>query len=139
MLFRSYIPALSEVLPHAEGNGFHVTDVEILRSHYARTLREWSDRFERNREAARELYGEEFCRMWELYLLLSEASFEHLGNMVFQLQLATRPNLVPVTRDYLLAPPAFASASRERRSARSASARRRRAAISAVKIGRAHV
>ncbi len=98
-----YIPALSEVVPHAERSAFHITDIEILRSHYAHTLHEWQKRFLINRELACELHGERFCRMWEFYLAASEASFEHMGNMVFQMQLATKPGLVPITRDYLWA------------------------------------
>lgn len=100
-----YLPALSEVLPHVERQRLDLTDLEILRSHYAKTLQAWAQRFARNRDLAREMYDERFCRMWEFYLCASQASFNHFGLMVFQLQLqrrfGARPSPVPVTRDYL--------------------------------------
>ncbi len=83
-----YIPALSEVLPAVERSKLWVTDVEILRLHYAETLRAWRRRFERNRERLRGLYDERFCRMWEMYLVGSEIAFRRSGCMVFQMQLA---------------------------------------------------
>ena len=43
-------PALSEVTPVVERQRLWITDIEILRLHYARTLRAWRRRFERNRE-----------------------------------------------------------------------------------------
>ena len=44
-------PALSEVLPAVEKAGLWVTDIEILRLHYALTLRDWRRRFAANRDA----------------------------------------------------------------------------------------
>ncbi|ABC22710.1 SAM-dependent methyltransferase [Rhodospirillum rubrum] len=96
-----YSPALSETLAAVEGSGLYLTDAEILRLHYARTLAEWTRRFQANREAARALYDERFCRMWEFYLLGCEMAFRHGNQMVFQLQLARRQDAVPLTRDYL--------------------------------------
>ena len=96
-----YIPALSEVLPAIEKAGLWVTDVEILRLHYADTLRAWRDRFLAQRDTVRELYDERFCRMWEFYLASSEVAFRWAGHMVFQIQLARRVDAVPVTRDYI--------------------------------------
>jgi cyclopropane-fatty-acyl-phospholipid synthase len=96
-----YIPSLSEVLPAVERAGLYVTDIEILRLHYADTLRAWRERFMARRDEAKKLYGEQFCRMWEFYLAGSETSFRVDGNMVFQLQLAKRQEVVPLTRDYL--------------------------------------
>jgi cyclopropane-fatty-acyl-phospholipid synthase len=97
-----YIPALSEVLPAVERSGLIVTDIEILRLHYARTLRAWRERFMRRRDEASRLKGEEFCRMWEFYLAGSETAFRYQGLMVFQLQLAKRIDTLPLTRDYML-------------------------------------
>ena len=96
-----YIPALSEVLPAVERAGLIVTDVEILRLHYAETLRHWRDRFEARRAEIAELYDERFCRMWDFYLAASEIAFRHRDHMVFQLQLARKIDAVPVTRDYI--------------------------------------
>jgi cyclopropane-fatty-acyl-phospholipid synthase len=96
-----YIPSLSEVLPAVERAGLYVTDIEILRLHYAETLRLWRERFMARREEAAKLYDERFCRMWEFYLAGSETSFRVDGNMVMQLQLAKRQESVPLTRDYI--------------------------------------
>ncbi|MFL5298647.1 MAG: class I SAM-dependent methyltransferase [Phenylobacterium sp.] len=96
-----YIPALSEVLPCVERAGLFVTDVEILRLHYAWTLQAWRKRFAAQRAEIARLYDERFCRMWEFYLAISELAFRHRGHMVFQLQLAKRVDAVPVTRDYI--------------------------------------
>jgi cyclopropane-fatty-acyl-phospholipid synthase len=96
-----YTPALSEVFAAVERVGLWVTDVEILRLHYAETLREWRRRFEANRRRIQEIYDERFCRMWEYYLAGSEVAFRHMGQMVFQMQLARRQDAVPLTRDYI--------------------------------------
>jgi cyclopropane-fatty-acyl-phospholipid synthase len=97
-----YIPALSEVMSVIERSGLICLDVEVLRLHYAETLRAWRTRFLENRARAVEIAGEEFARMWEFYLAGSEASFRHQGLVVFQIQLAKRTNARPITRDYML-------------------------------------
>jgi cyclopropane-fatty-acyl-phospholipid synthase len=96
-----YIPSLSEVLPAIERAGLYVTDIEILRLHYAETLRAWRERFMARRDEAKKLYDERFCRMWEFYLAGSETSFRVDANMVFQIQIAKRQEVVPLTRDYI--------------------------------------
>jgi len=96
-----YIPALSEVLPHIERAGLIVTDVEILRLHYAETLKAWRQRFHARREEVLALYDERFIRMWDFYLAASEMAFRHDGMMVFQIQLAKQQTAVPLTRDYI--------------------------------------
>ena len=96
-----YIPALSEVLPAIERAGLWVTDMEVLRLHYAETLRHWRERFLARRNEARAMYDERFCRMWEFYLACSEVAFRELGHMVFQLQLTKKQTAVPLSRDYL--------------------------------------
>ena len=96
-----YIPALSEVLPAVERAGLLVTDIEMLRLHYAETLKAWRERFLVHREEVERLYDPRFLRMWEFYLASSEMSFRHSGLMVFQLQLTKREGVVPITRDYI--------------------------------------
>ncbi|MEO1169463.1 MAG: cyclopropane-fatty-acyl-phospholipid synthase family protein [Pseudomonadota bacterium] len=96
-----YIPALSETLTAIEKSGLWVTDIEVLRLHYAETLRHWYDRFRARRHLARELYDERFCRMWEFYLAACEMLFRHGDLMVFQIQLAHQRDAVPLTRDYM--------------------------------------
>jgi cyclopropane-fatty-acyl-phospholipid synthase len=97
-----YAPALSEVLPTVERSKLWITDIEILRLHYAETLRAWRDRFERNRDRLRRIYDERFCRMWEMYLISSEVAFRRQDHMVFQMQLSKAVDTVPLTRDYLV-------------------------------------
>jgi cyclopropane-fatty-acyl-phospholipid synthase len=96
-----YIPALSEMVPAIERSGLIVADVEILRLHYAKTLRQWRERFLANWEKAAALRGERFCRMWEFYLAGAEAAFRHQGLVVFQVQLIKRHDALPLTRDDL--------------------------------------
>jgi cyclopropane-fatty-acyl-phospholipid synthase len=97
----AYTPSLSETTAAVERSGLWVTDVEILRLHYAFTLREWNRRFQENRDKARALYDERFCRMWEYYFQLCEIAFRHQNWMVFQMQLAKHVGTVPLTRSYL--------------------------------------
>jgi len=111
-----YSPALSEVAPVVERTRLWITDIEILRLHYAETLRAWRARFAENRDKVRALYDERFCRMWEIYLVGAELAFRRGGHLVFQMQLAKSVETVPLTRDYMLdwerahsaAPPASA-------------------------------
>jgi cyclopropane-fatty-acyl-phospholipid synthase len=96
-----YAPALSEMLAVVEKEGLMVTDVEVLRLHYADTLRHWHARFVENIDKAREIYDERFCRMWRFYLVAAEMGFRDGRSTVFQVQLAKRHGVVPVTREYL--------------------------------------
>jgi len=96
-----YIPALSEVLPSIERAGLLVCDIEILRLHYAETLKAWRERFMARREEAVQLYDERFARMWEFYLAASEMSFRKQNLMNIQVQLTRRQGVVPMTRDYI--------------------------------------
>ena len=97
----AYCPALSEVVAAVERSGLWITDVEVLRLHYAQTLKEWLRRFQANRDRVKELYDERFCRMWEFYLAGCEVAFRDNRMLVFQIQLAHRPNAVPLSRDYI--------------------------------------
>ncbi len=96
-----YIPSLSEVLPAIERAGLLVTDIEILRLHYAETLKAWRQRFLTHREEVERIYDRRFVRMWEFYLAASEMSFREQDMMVFQIQLTKRQDVVPMTRDYV--------------------------------------
>jgi len=97
-----YIPSLSEVMPAIERAGLLVTDIEILRLHYAETLKAWRERFLAHRDEVLRLYDARFLRMWEFYLAASEMAFRRQNMMVFQIQLAKRQNVVPITRDYIV-------------------------------------
>ena len=97
-----YIPALSEVVPVIESSSLYITDVEILRLHYAETLKEWARRFQDHRDRAKEIYDERFCRMWEFYLAASEASFRYGGMNNFQIQFTRHQHVLPMTRNYMI-------------------------------------
>jgi len=96
-----YIPSLSEIVPEIEAAGLTITDVEILRMHYAWTLAHWRARFAARSAEAAAIYDRRFCQMWEYYLSTAEAAFRFEGLAVFQIQLAKRGSAVPVTRDYI--------------------------------------
>jgi cyclopropane-fatty-acyl-phospholipid synthase len=96
-----YAPALSEIAAAVERSGLIITDVEVLRLHYAATLAEWRRRFLARKAEATALYDERFCRMWEFYLAGAEMAFRHDGQVVFQVQLARRLDALPLTRDYM--------------------------------------
>jgi cyclopropane-fatty-acyl-phospholipid synthase len=115
-----YSPALSQVMPSVERAGLWTTDVEILRIHYAETLRLWRERFLANWPRLKEIYDDRFRRMWEFYLAACEMSFRRDGLIVFQMQMAREIDAVPVTRDYLV--------DEERRLAAAARPRRRESA-----------
>jgi cyclopropane-fatty-acyl-phospholipid synthase len=97
-----YIPALSEVLRAIERCGLLVADVEILRLHYAETLRHWRRRFCANWHEAAAHKGERFCRMWEFYLAASETAFRYQNLMVFQIQMVKDQTVLPLIRDYMI-------------------------------------
>jgi cyclopropane-fatty-acyl-phospholipid synthase len=96
-----YIPALSEMTAGIERSGLIISDVEILRLHYAQTLRAWRERFLANWDKAAEILDETFCRMWEFYLAGSETAFRYQNLVVFQVQLVRRIEALPQTRDYI--------------------------------------
>jgi cyclopropane-fatty-acyl-phospholipid synthase len=96
-----YIPALSEVLPAVERAGLLVTDIEVLRLHYAETLKAWRQRFLAHREEVEKIYDRRFVRMWEFYLAAAEMAFREQALMVMQIQLTKRQGIVPMTRDYI--------------------------------------
>lgn len=110
-----YTPALSELTPIIERSGFIITDIEVLRLHYAETLHAWRNKFLAKKDevarffaedsSLRRAYGsaERFIRMWDYYLAGSEVSFQLYGLAVFQIQLAKKIDIVPLTRDYLYA------------------------------------
>ena len=98
-----YIPALSEVLAAVEPLRFPVTDVEVLRLHYAYTLEHWYERTRAAREAVIALYDERFYRMWLFYLAGAMVNFRHGGLVIHQIQLARDRHALPITRDYMVA------------------------------------
>ena len=98
-----HLPSLSDILKAVERSGLVVTDIEVLRLHYAETLRAWRKAFMARRDEAVALFDERFCRMWEYYLAMSETAFRYEQVVVFQLQLVRRQERAPLTRDYVAA------------------------------------
>jgi cyclopropane-fatty-acyl-phospholipid synthase len=99
----AYTPALSEVVPAVERAALWITDLEVLRLHYARTLNHWRHRLAANADAITALYDERLYRMFEFYFVICEVAFRRSGHMVWQLQLTRRIDALPSTRDYMLA------------------------------------
>ena len=98
------LPSLSQVLKAIEPTQLMVTDIEVLRLHYAKTLRLWRKKFINQWDDVAEIYDQKFCRMWEIYLVLCEVGFRNLGLVVFQIQITKTIDAVPLTRDYMIDP-----------------------------------
>ena len=96
-----YLPTLRQMMQAIERTTLKVTDIEIMRLHYAETLSHWRTRFEAHKDKLPEHYDEAFIRMWQFYLICSENYFRYAHGMVFQIQLARRQEDVPQTRDYI--------------------------------------
>ena len=98
-------PSLTQISKAMEVSGLMVTDIEVLRLHYAKTLKHWNTRFQQHRNDIAAMLGEEFCRMWEFYLLACAVTFEYSDLVVYQLQLTKKHGIVPITRNYLYPKP----------------------------------
>ncbi|MEP9358509.1 cyclopropane-fatty-acyl-phospholipid synthase family protein [Sphingomonas sp. KR3-1] len=96
-----YIPALSEIAKGYEGLRYFMTDVEVLRLHYAETLKHWYERTVAARDAIVALYDERFYRMWCFYLAGCHVSFQYGGLVNYQLQFSRSRDALPLTRDYM--------------------------------------
>lgn len=96
-----YTPSLSEVSLPIEKSGLIISDLEVLRAHYAHTIRNWKDRFMSKKEQVLEMFDEKFFRMWEFYLVGCEMSFKWSDQVVFQFQLTRKLKATPITRDYI--------------------------------------
>ena len=96
-----YTPSLSEISKPIEKSGLIVSDIEVLRMHYAHTLRNWKERFLSKKDTVLDMFDEKFFRMWEFYLASCEMAFKWGDQVVFQLQLAKDNSTVPNTRDYI--------------------------------------
>ena len=96
-----YTPSLSQVVGPIEKSGLIVSDIEVLRTHYAHTLRHWKERFINNKDKVLKMFDEKFFRMFEFYLSSCEMAFKHGDQVVYQLQLTKTLNAAPSTRDYI--------------------------------------
>ena len=96
-----YTPSLSEVASPIEKSGLILSDLEVLRMHYAHTLRNWKDRFLKNKAKVLKMFDYRFFRMFEFYLSSCEMAFKHGDQVVYQIQLTKKLNTAPSTRDYI--------------------------------------
>ena len=96
-----YIPSLSDIIHETEKLNINITDIEILRLHYAHTLTHWYKNVQKNKDQIINMFDERFYRMWEFYLLASKYSFVNMGNVVFQIQISKNINNLPLTRNYM--------------------------------------
>jgi len=96
-----YIPSMSEIIKICEKQNINITDIEILRLHYAKTLTHWYKNTLEHKNKIIEMFDERFFRMWEFYLLISKYSFINMGNVVFQIQISKDINSLPLTRNYI--------------------------------------
>ena len=93
-----YIPTLSEIMPAIEKSGLIISDIEVLRLHYAKTLSHWYKNFKKAEDKVLKIYDRKFIRMWESYLNLSEHSFVKGDNVIFQLVLTKKRDAFPLVR-----------------------------------------
>ena len=96
-----FTPSLSQTVSPIENSGLIISDIEVLRMHYAYTLRHWKNRFLGQRDKVVELFDEKFLRMWEFYLAGCEMAFKWGDQVVFQFQLTKKNTTAPITRDYI--------------------------------------
>ena len=79
----------------------NITDIEILRLHYAHTLSHWYKNVQKHKNEIIKMFDTRFYRMWEFYLLASQYSFVNMGNVDYQIQIAKNINNLPLTRNYM--------------------------------------
>ncbi len=96
-----YSPALSQIVPAVEGAWLWITDIEVLRLHYAYTLKAWYDRCAVQEDAITALYDARFYRMWMFYLAAAWCAFANDGHMNVQMQMTKRRDALPLSRDYM--------------------------------------
>jgi cyclopropane-fatty-acyl-phospholipid synthase len=96
-----YSPALSQIVPAVEGAWLWITDIEVLRLHYAYTLKAWYDRCAVQEDAITALYDARFYRMWMFYLAAAWCAFANDGHMNVQVQMTKRRDALLLSRDYM--------------------------------------
>jgi cyclopropane-fatty-acyl-phospholipid synthase len=96
------VPSGSDLMDAVENTGLILSDMESLIHHYDKTLKAWLERFLQNREKAKRMYSENFCKMWEFYLASCSAAFRYRDLLVYQLQIVKNYTAIPSNRrDYI--------------------------------------
>jgi len=97
-----HLPSLSEMVTASEKVRMIASDVEMLRIHYAYTLRHWLERARAARAKIEAMYDARFFRMWEFYLSGGIVMFENGAACNYQVQYIRDRRALPITRDYML-------------------------------------
>ncbi len=95
------IPSFSEIITPIQKTGLIVADTETLIRHYDKTLESWLERFLKKKLIVKDLFDEQFVRMWEFYLASCAAAFRYRDLVVFQLQIVKNFQAAHKTRDYI--------------------------------------
>ena len=96
------VPSGSDLIDAIEKTGLVLSDMESLIHHYDKTLKAWLQSFLNNRDRAKKMYSEHFCKMWEFYLASCSASFTYRDLLVYQLQIVKNFHAIPSNRrDYI--------------------------------------
>jgi cyclopropane-fatty-acyl-phospholipid synthase len=97
-----HLPSISQLAASTEKMRFIISDFEILRIHYAYTLRHWLQRTQAARDQIVALHDERFFRMWEFYLAGGVVAFDAGSMCNFQVQYIRDRTAAPITRDYMI-------------------------------------
>ena len=97
-----HLPSISQLAASTEKMKFIISDIEILRVHYAFTLDHWLRRTQKAKARIVALYDERFYRMWEFYLAGGVVAFENGSMCNYQVQYVRDRYAVPFTRDYMI-------------------------------------
>ena len=98
---------IAHVIEEMSAQGLEPWDIESLRPHYARTLWQWVERLEANREPALAAVGEKIYRIWRIYMAGSAHAFERGWMSIYQVlagkALSGGRLALPATRDHIYA------------------------------------
>jgi len=97
-----YIPALDEIVRTMGEVGLVPTDIENLRLHYARTVEEWSTRYEAQTKKVEAMFDASFVRMWRMFLNGCVVNFRYGNPRLYQVLFTNGLNNdIPLTREHV--------------------------------------
>ncbi len=80
-----YLPSLEELVRRIRYVDFYTIDIENLRPHYAKTIDNWIERFEKNKDRVKDMFDDKFVRLWWLYLNGAAESFKYGDGQLYQI------------------------------------------------------
>ncbi|RLK35424.1 SAM-dependent methyltransferase [Cupriavidus plantarum] len=98
------LPHIGLVLHTMQQGGLEAFDVELLRRHYAQTLRHWAENFEAHGDAIREMVGETKFRIWRVYLAGCAHAFTTDQMSIYQVvchKAGRQAETLPTSRRYI--------------------------------------